>query len=377
MPAIADIAAATGIRSLLLVPLHFEGDAAGVVVLASRKPDLPGNWEVLARALQGAVAPTLTLAKIVAKLVISDERFRGILETNGEGIIASDLSGRILYADPAAERILGAPASALAGASMRQFCPTIKNFVGMQQTLGVRRSGDQFPLEVHTHAREGGDQGVYHLHVIRDVTHRHHPFTSASVAADQDLLTGLWNRRRFEEEVRRRLNESRRYGDHGAVLRFDLERLKEVNDKAGPAAGDAALRRVARVLARVTRDSDFIARLGGNDFAVLLPRSEEAGARRCAERILTDLGSPERLTIGQVTPALTGSIGIALFPAHAAEYESLLQCADHALHQARYAEASRIALYDAAGARTAAQSAARLLNANSAAAVQARAEGEE
>ncbi|HEY3593260.1 MAG TPA: diguanylate cyclase, partial [Polyangiaceae bacterium] len=377
MPSIADIAATAGIRAMLVVPVRLDGDASGVMVLASRKPDLPGNWDVLARALQGAVAPTLALAQTVAKLVISDQRFRGIPETNGEGIIASDLTGRILYADPGAERILGTTSAVMAGASVRQFCPTLKVFVGVQQSLGVRGNGDQFPLEVHTHAREGGDQGAYFLHVIRDVTHRHHPYANATNAADQDLLTGLWNRRRFEEELRRRLNESRRYGDHGAILLLDLDKLKKVNDTVGPSAGDAALKRVASVLARVTRDSDFIARIGGDDFAVLLPRSDEAGARRCAERLLADLGSPEKQANGHRSPTISGSVGIALFPSHAAESESLLQCADHALHQAKYDEQTRIAIYDPAGSSSKAQSATRLRQADVPAQPKVRAQGEE
>jgi diguanylate cyclase (GGDEF)-like protein len=377
MPAIADISATAGIRSMLVVPVRLDGDAVGIVVLASRKPDLPGNWDVLARALQGAVVPTLALAQTVAKLVISDQRFHGIPETNGEGIIASDLTGRILYADPAAERLLGTTSAALTGASVRQFCPTLKVFVGVQQALGVRGNGDQFPLEVHTHAREGGDNGAYFLHVIRDVTHRHHPFTGATVVTDQDLLTGLWNRRRFDEELRRRLNESRRYGDHGAVLLLDLDQLKKVNDTVGPSAGDAALKRVASVLARVTRDSDFIARLGGDDFAVLLPRSDEAGAHRCGERILAELANPEKLANGNRTPAIPGSVGIALFPSHAAEAENLLQCADHALHQAKYGARSHIAIYEPTGARPSVQSATRLRNADAPAIPKVRAQGEE
>jgi GGDEF domain-containing protein len=109
---------------------------------------------------------------------------------------------------------------------------------------------------------------------------------------------------------------------------------------------------------------------------VLLPRSDEAGARRCAQRILVDLANPEKFANGQHAPAIAGSIGIALFPAHAAEPENLLQCAEHALHQAKYAEGDRVALFEPSGGRTAIQSAARLRNAEDAAA-KSRAQGEE
>jgi diguanylate cyclase (GGDEF)-like protein len=127
----------------------------------------------------------------------------------------------------------------------------------------------------------------------------------------------------------------------------------------------------------VTRDSDFVARLGGDDFAVLLPRSDEAGARRCAERILTELANPEKMANGHRAPTITGSIGIALFPAHAAEPEDLAQCAEHALHQAKFGNGERIGIFDPAGAQTVNQSAPRLRNAEDTAAITPRAQGEE
>jgi diguanylate cyclase (GGDEF)-like protein len=105
------------------------------------------------------------------------------------------------------------------------------------------------------------------------------------------------------------------------------------------------LRRVARVLVRVTRGSDVVARLGGDEFGVLLPHVEELGARRCAERILAELAITEVLAPGQVSAPIACSIGAALFPLHAATPELLFECADKALYQSKRAGRQRATMY--------------------------------
>jgi diguanylate cyclase (GGDEF)-like protein len=199
-----------------------------------------------------------------------------------------------------------------------------------------------------------------------------------SLKTDRDPLTELWNRSRFDEELRQRLNEARRYEEHGAVLLIDLDALKKVNDTFGPSVGDAAVKRVAGALVRVTRDSDFVARLGGGEFAVLLPRSDAAGARRCAERILADLAIGEKAANGQRSSPIGASIGIALFPAHATEPDVLLQCADHALHLSKDAGRNRATLHEPPITGSPVLSVTRLRNADIAPIAAAlRAQGEE
>src|SRR5918992_2321435 len=118
-----------------------------------------------------------------------------------------------------------------------------------------------------------------------DVTERRRLERRLRHLADHDDLTGLINRRRFQEELQRHLAEGRRYGLMGALLVLDLDGFKEVNDTHGHSAGDRVLCAVADALRSRLRESDIVARLGGDEFAVLLPRETPAEAERVCEAL--------------------------------------------------------------------------------------------
>ena len=128
--------------------------------------------------------------------------------------------------------------------------------------------------------------------------------------ASQDALTGLSNRRRFEEDLGTAMARSRRDGSRGALLMLDLDHFKQVNDSQGHPAGDRLIKEIAEVLRRRTRESDSLARLGGDEFAVILPRCSREEARLTAEMIADEVrnhrsaAAPEPITV---------SIGVAMF----------------------------------------------------------------
>jgi diguanylate cyclase (GGDEF)-like protein len=128
--------------------------------------------------------------------------------------------------------------------------------------------------------------------------------------AGQDSLTGLGNRRRFEEDLGAAMARSRRDGSTGALLVLDLDRFKQVNDSHGHPAGDEMIKEVAEVLRRRTRASDSLARLGGDEFAVILPRCSREEAQIAAEAIAEEL---RRHTPRDDSDPVTVSIGIAIF----------------------------------------------------------------
>jgi diguanylate cyclase (GGDEF)-like protein len=128
--------------------------------------------------------------------------------------------------------------------------------------------------------------------------------------ASQDSLTGLNNRRRFEEDLTAAMARSRRDGSTGALLMLDLDRFKQVNDSRGQPAGDRLIEEFAGVLRRRTRKSDSLARLGGDEFALILPRCSREEAQIAAEAI----GQEVRGHRSEVAPdGVTVSIGIAMF----------------------------------------------------------------
>jgi diguanylate cyclase (GGDEF)-like protein len=126
--------------------------------------------------------------------------------------------------------------------------------------------------------------------------------------ARQDSLTGLGNRRRFEEDLAAAMARSRRDDSRGALLVLDLDRFKQVNDSHGHPAGDRMIKEIAEALRRRTRESDSLARLGGDEFAVILPRCSREEARLAAEAIADEIRNHS-----SDSGAVTVSIGIAMF----------------------------------------------------------------
>jgi diguanylate cyclase (GGDEF)-like protein/PAS domain S-box-containing protein len=179
--------------------------------------------------------------------------------------------------------------------------------------------------------------------VARDVTERKALEQELERLSQHDPLTGLFNRRRFEEALRHQLAYTRRYGKGGALLMFDLDRFKQINDELGHAAGDEALREVARVLSENLRGSDtlaresanVVARLGGDEFVALLPEVDGAGAEAAAERLAAAV-SEAPLRINGRTVELRVSIGVATFDEHGLPGErELLAAADRAMYVAK------------------------------------------
>jgi diguanylate cyclase (GGDEF)-like protein/putative nucleotidyltransferase with HDIG domain len=150
-------------------------------------------------------------------------------------------------------------------------------------------------------------------------------------AARTDPLTGLSNRRGFRELLDLELERSRRGDSEMTVLVGDLDHFKEVNDRSGHHVGDAALRRVARVLSEHKRQIDFAARVGGEEFALVLPSSTQDDAFVLAERLRCAL----RDEFARDSVPLTISFGLATYPTHGETAASLLRAADEALYAAK------------------------------------------
>jgi diguanylate cyclase (GGDEF)-like protein len=128
--------------------------------------------------------------------------------------------------------------------------------------------------------------------------------------ASQDSLTGLKNRRRFQEDLATAMARSRRDGSTGALLMLDIDEFKRVNDSRGHPAGDRLIQQVAEVLRKRTRQSDTLARLGGDEFAVILPRCSQGEAQLAAEAIASEIRGDRSTEVGD---GVTVSIGIAMF----------------------------------------------------------------
>ncbi len=200
-----------------------------------------------------------------------------------------------------------------------------------------------------------GGRGEPHGFIIRlqDVTERERERERLQLEAEtqgdlarHDSLTQLANRRRFEETLRALLAEHGRGEPQRLALLFmDLDGFKAINDSQGHAAGDELLRMVAKRLQRLVRHSDLVARIGGDEFGILLADAKDrASVLQLAERLLESIRAPARFN--GVDCAVSASIGVALFPNHALDAEGLLQAADEAMYAVKRAGKSGIRFAD-------------------------------
>jgi len=163
--------------------------------------------------------------------------------------------------------------------------------------------------------------------------------------AGQDALTGLKNRRRFQEDLSTEMARSRRERAESALLMIDLDNFKRVNDTLGHPVGDRLIAEIAGVLRGRTRETDVLARLGGDEFAVVLPRCDVAEARSVAEAIATAVR--EHVAEDEGIPPITASIGIAIFDgASAISAVALVADADAAMYTAKDAGRDAVRVFD-------------------------------
>jgi diguanylate cyclase (GGDEF)-like protein len=176
--------------------------------------------------------------------------------------------------------------------------------------------------------------------------------------AVRDGLTGLYNRRAFDDLLMRAMAREERQAGRLALLLLDLDHFKKLNDTYGHPAGDAALRITAQILERHLRKADQAARFGGEEFVAILPGTDETGAQRLAERMREALVKHTFIFEG-ARIALSASFGVAIAPADGAEPEALLAAADRALYAAKQAGRNRVVTSSSLGEQKTAEQTGR------------------
>jgi len=175
-----------------------------------------------------------------------------------------------------------------------------------------------------------------HLWIFEDVTQLRQNAEQLVYLAERDPLTGLYNRRRFQQELGRALYGTSRRGTSGALLFFDLDEFKYVNDTFGHQTGDTILIRVASEVSGLIRHTEHFSRLGGDEFGLLMPEATLAEVQHLAERIIRAVAQIPFRIDGR-TIQLTTSIGVAIYPEHGTEQDELVARADAAMYQAKAA----------------------------------------
>jgi diguanylate cyclase (GGDEF)-like protein/PAS domain S-box-containing protein len=186
----------------------------------------------------------------------------------------------------------------------------------------------------HSKLESNSNNGPVILSVGMDITARKKAELRLTWLADHDSLTGLFNRRRFEKELEDAIASAKRYRHTGALLFFDLDQFKYVNDTSGHAAGDRLLVILSNKIPFLLREVDIIGRLGGDEFGVILSHANAAVAIQVAKKILSHIRDTE-FQVGDRVHKISASIGVALFPEHGSDVQDLLARTDLAMYHVK------------------------------------------
>ncbi|MGH8509563.1 MAG: EAL domain-containing protein [Gammaproteobacteria bacterium] len=286
---------------------------------------------------------------------------QGVLDAAQVLVVTQNRHGIIQMANKFASQVTGFSTVKLQG---RRFVDLIADVEAHQEVLskldnlyarGQRRADHEHDLVgrdgtrhqvlwVHTrlHGEHTDDAAV--VSVGLDVSERVEAEQRMRWLANHDTLTGLCNRHRFLEDLTRTYDEVARTRVTGALLLFDLDHFKEVNDTSGHAAGDALLRMIGEELNSRARKSDVVARLGGDEFAVLLPNTDASGAETFAHQFNERLAETP-FVHSDKRYHIKASIGIALLPDHGLNVEEIMANADAAMYEAKRAGRGRAAVF--------------------------------
>ena len=180
--------------------------------------------------------------------------------------------------------------------------------------------------------------------IYEDVTQQRELSAHMIKLAERDSLTGLYNRHRFQQELDRMVSEADRRQSAMALVFFDLDEFKHVNDTFGHGVGDELLKSIAKTIGTQVRRHEVFSRLGGDEFAILVPDCNEFEVSKLAERIVSSISQIPFTVEGHVLRP-SSSVGVALFPNHASNSLELVAHADSAMYQAKSAGKSTWRMY--------------------------------
>ncbi|PWC70847.1 hypothetical protein TSH58_12835 [Azospirillum sp. TSH58] len=288
------------------------------------------------------------------ELSLTRSKLGDMLDLLPAGLLIHQEMG-IVFANQEAARILGQSGDALVGRHFLDFveesgiddqrdaflrCLRKRELVRSQDGVMMSADGQRTCVQVSMSPLPWDGLPVIYV-LINDVTALKESEERLRRLSITDSLTGVSNRRHFVEAAEQELARARRYGRPVTLLMLDLDHFKSINDTHGHAVGDEALRAFTAASRALLRENDLLGRTGGEEFAILLPETDIAGARMVAERIrrrTAELAVPA----GDETVRFTVSIGVACCAAGTRDVDAMLSSADEALYRAKAAGRNRV-----------------------------------
>ncbi len=302
--------------------------------------------------------------RLEQELQIAYARLRSIVDSSYEGIITIDTDQRIKTINEAALHIFGYSSDELVGQALDTLIPErfrarhpdyVRQFQDAHETArpmesrveisGRRKDGSEFMAEVSIAKIDVGTE-LELAAFVRDVSEHMSLIDELHLRASTDPLTGLYNRRHMTEAAAKELTRAMRFGHPAAVVLIDLDDFKGINDIHGHHIGDKVLLKASSVCRRQIRQSDILARWGGEEFLLLLPETDGAGAMRFAERIQDGLKRLQEEVPELGERRITASIGITAHRDEDDSFEAMVHRADQAMYTAKNTGKNKIVLVD-------------------------------
>lgn len=289
---------------------------------------------------------------VLAELHEARERGRITLESIGDAVLSSDIDGKLLYLNKAAEQMTGWSSEGARGHPLAQVFHVVEHDTREAVSLPLAFAADGLRLTQHAILirRDGGELSIEYtasairdeagnaigglVIVLRDITQTQELARQMAYLAQHDFLTNLPNRMLLNDRLTQAIGLARRCGAQLAVLFLDLDHFKHINDSLGHGIGDRLLQSVARRLTACVRSSDTVSRNGGDEFVILLAEIERAeDAAISAEKIIAALTEPHQIAGHDLL--VSTSIGVSVYPCDGQDAETLIKNADLAMYHAK------------------------------------------
>jgi diguanylate cyclase (GGDEF)-like protein len=270
------------------------------------------------------------LADSNAEVQQSEARMRTILDNVPDGILAVDVNGAILSCNPAASKLLVMTQDELIGRNLTEI---VIPFSGAErEVIAMRQDGSRFPAETTYSAKY--DDSHARIVILRDITERKNAEEKLLQLANYDPLTGLPNRTLLRDRLMHAIHHARHHHRLVGLIFMDLDRFKNVNDTLGHQYGDALLQQVAERLSARLRESDTVARMGGDEFMIIVEDVQHPEQiSETAARVLGAVAAPMQLDGRDVM--VSASLGITIYPTDGSDPDRLIKNADTAMYRAK------------------------------------------